>query len=1020
MQYRALKVTLKSASFLAGTLLLATTSSAYAGHNHSNFKEFRLQNPSIERHAARALFRESNDRQNKLPAASIVQPSSNRHADLRAARIGNQNMLDHLRARTNQINVSGDIVKLKSGLDLDLTSNSRNITLGKNLFATHDSVEITSGEGTKTVTAGSQVTAAEYIAVKQALSGDGQKLIVDRSGRAIGGNVNLDAITGDHDVMRAANLVVANNVTTSGDFSRRSDFRLLGDLNNFGTVLALSGSSNARQGAIHADDINNFRGATINSNIDLTLDASGTLSNAGTIASSAGLTLTAGNTVNNYGSITAAKDLSFAAPNVNNHGSIASTAGNVNLRGASDAALVVNNQHGVISALNGAVNLRESDYNGAFDSKIIGGDLFSKQFNLNSGMGTAFADVNQVTGIINETGSAAHVIASTDNLQLGSVCLTGDPTFFNRNGDITITGNVSVAEALVVVSTSNIEIQSGVTVSAGDASSKGFDITLIAGADFTNQGGNNKSTLPALPADAGIVTLSGKSSKTGGNIQMDAGSSILARATDTSGNTNGGNVSLFAFDGRGTDGQGGGTIDTTNGTISTGGSGTGFNGFINIVGGASKAQSEAVRTGTLSTTGGSSGVEGSISIRTSDVVSSNKKVPIVYAADGSRTSTSFLTGAEKLNRNADLVIAGPINSTTTFQASAGRELYVQGAINANQLVILSAGTEIKDGGGPPPITSATQIQLFAGKEIGSSSDPLNIIAPSLLAECGGTGVNIQVNTGSPGALNIAQITAQKAEVSITAADRDITATGSILSKSFDVTAANLVSFQDVTATDEARFTTAGSLLNSLFGGTVTTKQLSLLADIAIGTSVNPFNVAVPKVTAQAKFGPLFLNCLAPKGTILENTKAAAQAAITANGSLKLEGSSPLSVSNDIDITTNAGTLSISQGLVAGGHVTVTNSSTKGKMIVDRDISSGPTGDITISLGPTLVNTFTPTSNVNVSGNVLLTGNGFASSKTQTINLTGTAPTSVRINNGNKLASLTLGSKNSGVTINSND
>jgi len=160
------------------------------------------------------------------------------------------------------------------------------------------------------------------------------------------------------------NYVNASNVTTIGDFSKGSDFRLLGDLSNYGTVSAVSGSSNARSGAIRADDINNFKNATITSNVDLTLDASGTLNNAGTINSTGSLTVTAGGALNNSGAISAANNVDLGAATVNNRGAISSASGNVNLLGTPDAVLQVNNRRGTISALNGAINLRDSSYNG--------------------------------------------------------------------------------------------------------------------------------------------------------------------------------------------------------------------------------------------------------------------------------------------------------------------------------------------------------------------------------------------------------------------------------------------------------------------------------------------------------------------------------------------------------------------------------------------------------------------------------------------------------------------------------
>ncbi|MBX9666039.1 MAG: hypothetical protein K2X93_00415 [Candidatus Obscuribacterales bacterium] len=128
----------------------------------------------------------------------------------------------------NSVQVQNDsLVRLNSGVNLDLSSADRNITLGEKLFDNVGSVVINVGGDTRIVEAGSQVSAAEYVAVKQVLAG-GQQIIVDGAGRANGGRVDLTAITGAGDRMRASNLVIPQNVTTYGDFSLFSEFRLTG------------------------------------------------------------------------------------------------------------------------------------------------------------------------------------------------------------------------------------------------------------------------------------------------------------------------------------------------------------------------------------------------------------------------------------------------------------------------------------------------------------------------------------------------------------------------------------------------------------------------------------------------------------------------------------------------------------------------------------------------------------------------------------------------------------------------
>ena len=123
----------------------------------------------------------------------------------------------------------------------------------------------------------------------------------------------------------------------------------------------------------------------------------------------------------------------------------------------------VNNYKGEISAVAGAINVRDASYTGSSNSYIYGGDLFSQELNLHSGLGTADANVKSLTGVINGTGTASHVRASTDVLTIGNVCLTGDPTFFNTSGGILINNDVIVQEDLVFVASEAFRVRATIS-----------------------------------------------------------------------------------------------------------------------------------------------------------------------------------------------------------------------------------------------------------------------------------------------------------------------------------------------------------------------------------------------------------------------------------------------------------------------------------------------------------------------------------------------------------------------------
>jgi len=1003
-----------SLSILTGTVCATAATAGGRGEERVNFKEFREQNLGLDRHAARQLFRESRFSDS---AKAGGRPEHVRVQTIESftPNIDFTTQIDRrLSSHTRQTNELGNSIRLKNGLDLDLTSNAQNIVLGKNLFVDGSSVQIKTGNGTKTVEAGSHVTPAEYLAVKQILSGGTQTLTVDQSGRASGGSVELDSITSNSDRLRAANYVNASNVTTIGDFSKGSDFRLLGDLSNYGTVSAVSGNSNARSGAIRADDINNFKNATITSNVDLTLDASGTLNNAGTINSSGALTLTAGGALSNSGTISAATNVDLGAANVNNRGTISSASGNVNLTGAPDAVLQVNNRRGTISALSGAINLRDSSYNGSQNSYITGGDLFSKTYNMHAGQGTAYTNVGELTGKISQTGNAAHVVASTDLMRLGEVCLTGDPTFFNTAGSIVIDGDLTVAENLVVVASGNVRTADGVFVRAGNATD-GFDITFIAGAAFTNTGGENRSELNGgnTAGASGTVSLTGKSSKTGGSIILGSGSNVWTVSPGAPFNGDSGDLQMFAFDGKGADGIAAGMIDTTGATINTNGWGTGKNGNISLIAAGTKAPDGIpLKVGKIWADEGT-GNNADITLMTRSIIGSEKKAPIVYDQNGVRTSTAFLK-ADKVNKKASLQINGTIDLRGTLSVMAGNDVLLNNTVTTSADAFFQAGHDIKvlDN---YEINSTGSTVLRAGNNIGTATAPLRLITSMLDLSAGGDLANVTVFGN--GSLGSTFGWYSGGALLVNAEFKTIdTSNTAIVSKGIIINAAQFT-FGDVTASQFLQATSyASGIPNSSFQGTVTTPSLSLIAQGSIGTSVDrfvvPAGVTSLSVQAAGGAGSAFIQSNSTKPLTVTNVDLAQTLDVVANGSVVLDGSGfNQFFAKDISVQTDNGTLTANGTITAYESLSLLNTGAKGKIGFETNSivrTAGASADnIVISLGPNSVSLMPqPIANVTVTGSTSLTGAAIkAKGPTNTIN--GSTKT-VSINNGLKKGAITFG------------
>ncbi len=645
-------------------------------------------------------------------------------------------------------------VTMENGVNLDLGSTERNITLGTGLFANRAAISITVGGVEKSYTTGSQVTAAEYVAVKQALSHDQQKLVMDANGRAVAGSVDFNAITAPDDKLRAQNLVNPNGVTISGDFGRRSDFRLKGDLINNGVLYAYSSTANTKGGAIRADNISNEQGALISTNlpstlasqlgstnkdIDLELHAERKLTNYGTIESSGSLTLTAGESIRNVSTtgasrpvIAATNAIALLSKSIENQGTISSSAGDITIDSLSPAELNVLNYGGTISAQNGAINVRAADYQEAYSTNTLGGDLYSQELNINSGKALSEVNVDELTGNVNQTGLAVHLKSSTSNLNIGKVCLTGDPTFYNTAGSITLNGNIDVAEPLTIVASGNITLAIGASITAGDLGTNlAKPVTLIAGANIiATAGGANQTAIGPIPPtnnNNGGVTLDGTASATGGEINFANGTSITARSPDVTRSSNGGEVLLVAFAGSGS--TSGRLVMNAGSSILTGGRGFGTGGNVTYIGNG--AGVNALTQG-INTRGGT-GLGGGNILLSRSLPTKSTSANIVYLADGSLApgSSKFIEGV-------------PINANITINGTLSTDTQVTVRTNTN--IITNTGSVI----------NGFQISLEAGNQVTNGGDVATSGAPGSLIDVLGRNGGI-VQSGANGAFRSNQV-----------------------------------------------------------------------------------------------------------------------------------------------------------------------------------------------------------------------------------------------------------------------
>ena len=437
------------------------------------------------------------------------------------------------------------------GLSLDLSSTVANIVLGAGLFRGQANATINVGGSNQSFSAGQKVTAAQYVAIKEVLGGQVQSLQLSSAGLADGGSFSLN-----QNSSRTNLLVVPVGVTAVDNFSSSRTVTIGGDILNYGTIAATTSNGRVTSGTIAGYDITNAKGGLVQTltanNLNLTLDASNNLTNAGTIQTAGTVNLLAGSGL------------------LTNSGLVASTNGNINLAsgtaGGASNNLTVSAQGGTFAALNGNVNVNSPNYKGSGNVLLDGGDYLSKNLNVYAGTGAINGSVGQVTGTLNSSADATHLLADTATLNLGNNCAIGDPTYAN-SGNIVITGGVVAGEAVTILAGGNITASGNAYVSTTPLLlGNGSDITLVAGAKVTTTG-TSSGTAPGSGITTGTATadFSAANGATGGNIDL-SGSTHNGAIVDASANTLGGSAGNVLLAANSVNGNGGNVTVPTGGT----------------------------------------------------------------------------------------------------------------------------------------------------------------------------------------------------------------------------------------------------------------------------------------------------------------------------------------------------------------------------------------------------------------------------------------------------------------------
>jgi hypothetical protein len=575
--------------------------------------------------------------------------------------------------------------------DVDLTSTTKT-------YEATAAAQLNVGGTVKTVNPGDTLTAAEHVALLQILNGGQQSIQLNANGIATGGTFSLAMLN-----QTINNLVIPKGVTAIQDFGTGSNVNLTGNLTNSGSIYAISTNAAVTNAIFNATNIFNQQGGILSSilptnglpglnsalnisQLDLTLNALQNIINAGTIRSSGALSLNAGGSIINAlpAGITGPSpvmqamtnlNLSSAIGNITNSG-IMSAMSNINVIAQATRDLTINNVAGQLQAINGSINIRDALFTGKANTRLWGGDVIAKELNMFSGKGIATINVEKLTPLVNITAGEAHVTTASDILRLGSINLSGDPSFFNTAGDVEITSDLIFdGEKLAIVASGNILTGNYVGPNAGPVistnctsclSGNGGDILMVAGADFTSNGPS--VLLPPPPGDtSSILTINGGNAA-GGRIDLSVGDA-LTQLSSTGGSTGGGaggNIQLIAF--AGNDGNSGTIKIPTAVTVDASG-GTGANGNITMIAGALTGNS--IQTGGLTTSGGASGGQINLFTATPGTVNGSP----VTVVNGGITSGDFTVGT---TRAATVSLAGNLLAGNSISITGGQAISTTG------------------------------------------------------------------------------------------------------------------------------------------------------------------------------------------------------------------------------------------------------------------------------------------------------------------------------------------------------
>ena len=516
------------------------------------------------------------------------------------------------------------------------------------------------------------------------------------------------------DVMIPRGITLINTVS-----SNSSVLNVQGNLVDAGRLLFRAADTSVLQASLNANNITVSPGGLIAAlnGLSLNISATGNIINAGTISSANNLNLTAGGSIINAlpQGYTGVQPVIQAMQNINlltgtgniTNSGLINAGANVNIAAVTASqSLNLSNVLGTIQA-GSAINFRDASYTGTGNIDIRGGNLISQVLNLNSGKGTVDVFVNDISGTVNATACNAHIGAfKSDNLILGNLNVSGDPTYFNTGGDVTINSNISTNGAdLAILASENVIIDNNAVIDTGSLTADSGDLLIVAGGELSGAAPGQVDNDNATPITITNGPGPGGGSFSGGNIDMTASGGI-ATAAKAAG-FEGGSVQLIAYSGN--------VFQTGKVNIGTPIDSSSIDdkaGDITIIAGL--PFNDGINVGTITSTGTDG--SGSVTMFTADPTITGGNIIVT---DGTATGGSFVA----TNLHPSNIVTNAITTNSFIQLVSGNNITVNSSLtsNGNPIAVLAGRNVSLTDVSTTGTGAGANVFVAAGAEISVSS-----------------------------------------------------------------------------------------------------------------------------------------------------------------------------------------------------------------------------------------------------------------------------------------------------------